>query len=237
MKNNIVSPGDFSGFVKGTQTFLKDLGKHNNKEWFHKNKTRYEEDLLGPAQDFVMALGGELKTLYRDINFGTQRNGSGSIMRINRDIRFSPDKRPYKENIGLVFWIGEGKKVELPCFYFHLEGDKGFFYGGQHMFPKEVLEQYRNAVDDDKKGPKIEKILESLAAEGFPLMEEPEYKRVPRGYSADHPREELLRLKGLGVSRPISWKEAASPELLTLCLHMAEKAKPLINWLKPINGL
>ena len=58
-------------------------------------------------------------------------------------MRFSPDKSPYKQNLGIVFWIGSGKKVELPLFYLHVEADRAFFYGGQHVFPKAVLERYR----------------------------------------------------------------------------------------------
>lgn len=224
---------------------MADLSRNNRKEWFHANKSLYEEELLGPAAAFVLALGPKLKETFPDVSFGTQRNGSGSIMRINRDIRFSPDKRPYKEHLGLVFWIhpGEGedagkvkrKKVELPCFYFHFAPERIFFYGGQHMFPKDILERYRTAVADEGRGPELEKILETLAGQGLPLMEEPVYKRTPRGYPADHPRGELLRLGGVGVATNISPGEAESPQLIESCAKRAGRMKTLIDWLCDIN--
>lgn len=225
----------FTGFGDGAQEFFQELKEHNSKEWFHANKRRYEEEVLEPAADFVLDLGPRLKEPYPDINFGTQRNGSGSIMRINRDIRFSPDKRPYKENLGIVFWIGGGKKVELPCFYFHLDSKEIFFYGGQHMFPKDVLERYREAVDDEHRGTELENILAGLDTGGFKRMEEPEYKRVPRGFPADHPREELLRLKGLGVSIDIAGKDALSGRLVEVCADFSREVKPLLDWILRLN--
>lgn len=230
-----MSNEQFQGFGSGAQQFFKELSSHNDKQWFTANKTRYETEVLEPAALFVLALGARLQTSYPEINFGTQRNGSGSIMRINRDIRFSNDKRPYKENLGLVFWIGEGKKVELPCFYFHLDAEHIFFYGGQHMFPKDVLQRYREAVDDTSRGTKLTTILATLEKIGLPVIEEPAYKRVPRGYASDHPRASLLRLGGVGVSSVISEQDATSAELIDLCTEYARKMQPLIEWLHPVN--
>lgn len=231
-----MSAEQFTGFGKPTRAFLADLSRNNNKPWFTEHRTRYEDDLLSPATGFVLELGPRLKKIYPHINYGTQKNGTGSIMRIYRDVRFSKDKRPYKENLGVIFWIGEGKKVELPCFYFHLDAGKSFFYGGRHMFPKDVLETYRSAVADDASGTELEEILSSLEKQGLPLMEEPAYKRVPRGYPADHPRELLLRLGGLGVSMDITPEAAAAPDLVESCAGAAAKMKPLLDWLEKIGG-
>ncbi|MFP4383550.1 MAG: DUF2461 family protein [Spirochaetia bacterium] len=114
--------------------------------------------------------------------------------------------------------------------------EAGVFEPAVMIFPKEVLEQYRSAVDDSETGAALEKILRSLETEGLPLMEEPEYKRVPRGFDSDHPRGNLLRMKGLGTGRPISWKEAASEQLSDICFAAAEKMKPLMEWIVPLNG-
>ncbi len=131
--------------------------------------------------------------------------------------------------------MGEGKKVELPCFYFHMDAAKIFFYAVQHMFPKDDLERYRRAADDEKRGPELVKILAGLDKNGFPRMEEPEYKRVPRGFPAGHPREELLRLKGLGVSAAITGTEVLSGRLVDTCTDFAGQVKPLLDWLRPLN--
>lgn len=221
----------FNGFPPALITFLKDLSAHNNKSWFAENRDRYEADYLEPAETFVLAFGEELRKLYPKINYGTQRNGSGSIMRIYRDVRFSPDKRPLKENLGLVFWSGEGKKVELPCFYFHVETGEAFLYAGQHIFPKNVLERYREAVDDEVSGKELEAVLQDLEKKDLKVLEEPEYKRVPRGFDFDHPREKLLRYKGLGVSIPLTPAELASPGLIDRCIGFAGEAKPFMGWL------
>ena len=227
----------FNGFGKNAREFFRELAEHNNKNWFLENRYRYDDEILEPAVAFVSSLGAGLKEMYRDLNYSTLRNGSGSVMRLYRDIRFSPDKRPYKVNLGLILWIGEGKKVELPCFYFHLDASRIFFYGGQHQFPADVLERFRAAVDDGERGPALEKILGVLEKQGLLLMEEPKYKRVPRGYPADHPRADLLRLTGLGVGTDIPFKMAAESGLVDLCGGYARQMAPLIEWLKPLNRL
>jgi uncharacterized protein (TIGR02453 family) len=232
-----MASGDFSGFGAEAQAFFADLGQNNNKEWFHEHRDRYDTEILEPATTFVVELGERLRESFPSLRFGTQRNGSGSIMRINRDIRFSPDKRPYKENLGVIFWLGEGKKVEQPCFYFHVDATRSFFYGGQHQFPRPVLERYRQAVNEDKRGSQLERILADLEADGLPLMEEPAYKRVPRGYDREHPREHLLRLAGIGVGTDVPADMLVQGDLTDYCVERAGRMKPLLNWLTEMNGM
>ena len=225
----------FTGFGNGSQRFFRDLAVNNNKTWFQENHGRYERELLEPAVAFVSALGPRLAGMYPSINYGTQRNGSGSIMRIHRDVRFSPDKRPYKQNLGIVFWIGAGKKVEAPCFYLNVEADQAFFYGGQHTFPGPVLERYRAAVDDEGTGTTLVKILQKLERKDLRILEEPAYKRVPRGFPTNHARGELLRYGGIGVSADIPRQTLTSADLLGVCAGFASNARPLIDWLRALN--
>ena len=224
----------FTGFGRGSQRFFGELAAHNNKPWFQENQGRYERLLLEPAVAFVSARGPRLAEMYPSVNYGTQRNGSGSIMRLHRDVRFSPDKSPYKQNLGIVFWIGSGKKVELPLFYLHVEADRAFFYGGQHVFPKPVLERYRAAVDDDA-GTVLVKTLKALERKDLRVMEEPAYKRVPKGFPTDHPRGTLLRHKGLGVGMDILTATLTSPDLVDVCAGVASRTRTLIEWLCDLN--
>lgn len=217
---------------KEARGFLAELSRNNNRAWFEEHKNRYEQELLAPAEAFVLRLGPRLKELYPRLNYGTQKNGTGSIMRIYRDVRFSKDKRPYKENLGLIFWIGEGKKVELPCFYFHLDTDSCFFYGGRHLFPKEILDTYRRLAADEVTGGKLESVLSALDRDGLPLMEEPAWKKVPAGFPQDHPRELLLRLGGLGVSLDLAGQAEDNPRLADICAEAAKSMKPLMDWLE-----
>jgi uncharacterized protein (TIGR02453 family) len=226
---------EFNGFGRGSQKFFADLAANNTRAWFPQNQERYEREILAPAAAFVQALGPRLAKIYPSLHFGTARNGSESIMRIHRDVRFSADKSPYKLNLGVVFWIGSGKKVELPCLYLGIEADSAFFYGGQHTFPGPVLQGFRAAVDDDTEGTALVKTLKSLEKKGLRVLEEPAYKKVPTGYPADHPRALLLRHDGIGVSRSLGASELRSPGLVDLCAGFAATVRPLLDWLSALN--
>jgi uncharacterized protein (TIGR02453 family) len=226
---------EFEGFGRGCRKFFAELAKNNNREWFQQNQERYQREILEPAAAFVQALGPRLGKIYPALHFGTERNGSESIMRIHRDVRFSADKSPYKLNLGVVFWIGSGKKVELPCLYLDIEADSAFFYGGQHVFSGPALQGFRAAVDDDTEGAALVKTLASLAKKGLHVLEEPAYKRVPSGYPADHPRALLLRHDGIGVARSLGASELHSPALVELCAGFAATVRPLLDWLCALN--
>ncbi len=160
---------DFDGFGKDTQIFFSDLANHNTKQWFEENRDRYEREVREPAEQFIMALGKRLKEEYPAIHYDTRRNGAGSLMRLHRDIRFSPDKRPYKTNPGIVFWLGEGKKTEVPGFYFHIFMDQIFFYGGQHIFSQGILEGYRAVVAAEKQARSWEEFWMAWLYRIFPV--------------------------------------------------------------------
>ena len=219
----------FNGFGPGTIDFLHELSINNNRAWFMDNQGRYESEIREPAESFILALGPLLAKEYPSVIFDTRRNGAGSLMRIHRDVRFSPDKRPYKENLGIIFPLVPGKKVEVPIFYFHIEAGQAFFYGGQHVFPPEVLERYRKAVDHRRTGPALEAILGNLARQGLRLMEEPKYKRVPRDYKVEHPRVDLLRQAALGVGLDLGSDELGKPEIVDRCLAAARRMKSLMD--------
>ncbi len=223
--------GSFPGFSTDARRFFADLAKHNERAWFLANRDRYEHLVREPAAAFVEDLGPRLARIWPSLQWGTRGSGPGSILRINRDVRFSPDKRPYKENLGILLWLGHGAKMERPAFYFHLDARSCFFYAGFHAMPAPALERYRHAVDDGRTGPTLERLLGRLASAGMTVMEEPAYKRVPRGYAADHPRAVRLRHAGLGVHTDITAAEAADPGLPAACAAMALRARALMEWL------
>src|SRR4051794_4151449 len=99
---------DFSGFSKDTLQFVAELRLNNEKAWFDENRPRYEAAWLEPAKRFVVALGERLKKkVSKTVQYEPKINGS--IMRINRDTRFSKDKQPYKTHLDLWFWDGAEK--------------------------------------------------------------------------------------------------------------------------------
>ena len=221
----------FTGFPKAGLRFLKELEANNNREWFEAHKQDYLDTVRDPAVAFVGALGERLKSISGDIVYDTRTNGSGSLLRIHRDVRFSRDKAPYKTNIGIIFWEGSAKKIENPGFYFHLDSSSAWLHGGLHMFPKPFLDIYREALGDKKLGSKLEAALEAVKSAGEYQVGGEQYKRVPQGYDKDHPRADLLRYKGLGAStRPLNRSLLSKPELVDVCFEHCQNIAPLQQW-------
>ena len=203
---------EFMGFPAEGLRFLEDLKQNNNREWFQAHKGLYTEYVLGPTQDFVLALGEHLKSVSEGITYDSQASGRGSILRIYRDLRFSKDKRPYNTNMRLFFWEGSRKKMENPGFYFHLDSTGAVFYSGFYHFTSAFTKIYREAIHDNQFGKEIVSILDDFAElDGYEFGGD-QFKRVPTGNEKDHPRAELLRHKGLwGKSPAIPRKTISTP--------------------------
>ncbi len=220
----------FDGFPPEVFTFFDEIRTNNNKEWFEAHKPFFKKTVQHSAQNFVMALGARLETAVPAIHYDTRLTGSGSIMRIYRDTRFSKDKTPYKTNLGIVWWEGDGKKTESPGFYFHMAADEVWFGGGLWHLPD--VGRYREAVDDPEKGARLTAVVAQMAAAGHPITMTDPYKRVPRGYDKEHPRAELLKARGLTVSFPALTREiVSSAGLVDVCFAYAQKMLPLHQWL------
>ncbi len=185
---------DFNGFSKELPKYFQNLKKTNSKQWFEKHRNEYDEFVLSPASYFVVAMGKRLRRIAPGINAIPKINQS--LFKINRDIRFSKDKSPYKTNLGIWFWEGNRKRMECSGFYFHFEGQRLRFGTGFYMFPKNLLTRYRDAVVDKKLGPELTKAVKKVSAKGYSVGGQ-HYKRVPQGYDGDHPRAEFLLYNGL----------------------------------------
>ena len=182
---------DFKGFSKHLSNFLNQLKKNNTKEWFLSHKKDYEDYIKYPSEKFVGAMGEKLQTLSPFINAIPKINKS--LFRINRDTRFSTDKSPYKTNLGILFWEGQGKRMESSGFYFHLE-EKHLMIGcGMHIFPKTQLELFREAIIDKKKKNALKTATQLVLSKGYQLGTR-HYKRIPRGFipTSDFEKEYLL---------------------------------------------
>ncbi len=227
----------FDGFSQDTITFFEELAIFNAKEWFEGNKARFQESVQQPAQAFVAALGERLQSLAPGLQYSTSLNGSGSIMRIHRDTRFSKDKTPYKTNLGIAWWEGPGKKMEEPGYFFHLDREGAWFANGMYIFPKDILTTYRKAVDHDKRGKAFVEAIEHAAATGLSISGSGEYTRVPTGYDKEHPRGELLKKKGIVTISPGSGVDViTSPALVDFCFDYAKAMLPLHQWLVAMQG-
>ena len=221
----------FTSFPEETIKFFLQLEGNNNRDWFTAHKQDYIDYVQQPSLAFIKTMGERLLTISPGMVYDTRTNGSGSLMRLYRDVRFSPDKTPYKNNLGIVFWEGEGKKAENPGFYFHVAPNGMGFYTGMYGFSKEMLAAYRAAVVDQELGDELERAIEAVRSEGYQVGGE-HYKRVPRGFDPDHPRADLLKYNTLHA-----WIMDLDPLLMTQpgFMDMAfvhwQKMAPLHRWL------
>jgi uncharacterized protein (TIGR02453 family) len=205
---------EFTGFPPAAPRFFRALARNNDKTWFEAHRADYEAAVLEPARAFVVALGAKLA---RDVpGLNADPRTDRSIFRLHRDIRFSPDKSPFKTHLGVLWWEGVGHKLESAGFYFQLDG-KGIYLGdGFYQFTRGALAAYREMVLDPKAGPALQRAVREVEKRGYTVGGE-QTQRVPRGCDPEHPRAELLRRKGLyagiGLGLP---PELHGPELVDL---------------------
>jgi len=225
---------NFNGYPSETTQFFDDIKENNNKPWFLEHKNDYQTFVVEPTKAFIVTMGQRLETVAPAIQYDTRANGSGSMMRIYRDVRFSKDKSPYKTWLGVIFWEGIGKKTEKPGFYFSLDAEGARPHAGLYGFSKPFLAAYREAVVDDKLGEELVSILATMPSAY--TINDPHYKRVPRGYDKEHPRANLLLHKGLGASGPrFSPDIVSSPDLLDVCFEHFRQMAPLQQWLVKVD--
>ena len=224
--------GQFPGFSQAALDFLENLAANNNKEWFDEHKEIYQKEIIALVPAFVAALGERLQQISPGITYDTRTNGAGSMMRIYRDTRFAKDKTPYKTNIAFAFWEGPRKKMENPSFGFQFGTWGAGLYAGQWVFPKDLLPRYQQAVADDKQGAALETVIAAIENAGAYSVQGEQYKKVPRGYPADHPRADLLRYKGLHVSSPqLEPGILLTADLVDVLFDHCRKMAPLQQWL------
>ncbi len=225
----------FAGFPRECVRFFAHLAKNNHKPWFETHREEYENFVMLPAQQFVVTMGKRLQKLSPKINADPRVNRS--LFRLNRDVRFSKDKRPYKTNLAAMFWEGSKPRMECSCYYFHLEPPKLMLGVGIYMFTPEMLEVYRHACVHAKHGPALAKAVKQLLRnKGFTLGGG-FYKKVPRGYDAAHMNAALLLHNGLhaGIETKIP-KEFYSAKLLDYCFTRYKDMAPLHKWLVEVTG-
>ncbi|MGW8249463.1 MAG: DUF2461 domain-containing protein [Anaerolineales bacterium] len=228
----------FPGFPPAGIQFLSELGENNNKEWFTANKSRFEQDLLEPAVAFVAAVGEGLRAFSPAIQVDLRTNGSGTLMRIYRDVRFSKDKSPYKTSVAGMWWEGQGKKTHSPAYGFHLESRGMDLMAGMFQFDKDQLKRYREAVVDPARGAELRQIVGHLSADSrYRIMGE-QYKRTPRGYDPEHPNADLLLYDSLYVrpNQAISIAQVTSPQIVEICLSHFQQMAPVQKWLVGLLG-
>lgn len=189
--------------TKEALQFLEDLVANNNTDWMHANKKRYEQ-YKKDYHAFIAGLLAEMKTLDPKLDDLEVKN---CTFRINRDIRFSKDKSPYKTNMGVWFTQNKFRK-NSPGYYVHFEKGNCFIAGGVWCPEPSELKQIRREIaffHDD-----LEKIVAdaSFKKEYGDLSREADnvLKKAPKDFDPNHPAIEFLKLKSFTASQPIDEK-------------------------------
>ena len=213
---------------KSTLEFLSDLKRHNDRDWFIKNRSRYDEARAN-YESFVQDTIDEI-SLFDPILKGLEVRSC--TYRINRDIRFSNDKTLYKTHLG-AFIVRGGKQNgdRFAGYYIHVEpGGNSMIAGGSYIPPKPWLTAIREKIDEQ--GDKLLEILNHKDfKKNFGEIEGEKLKSAPKGYPKDHPYIELLKLKSFLASRLISDKDVVSEGCFDLIIRASKAMKPLNDFL------
>ena len=219
---------NFSGFPKATLAFLDDLQANNNREWFAKNKARYEQSFIQPALELIRQLEKPLAKLTPMLRVEAKKMG-GSLMRIYKDTRFSNDKTPYKTNIGIQFRHSAGKDVHAPGIYLHIANDECFVGAGSWKPEAETLKRIREHMLQNPT--QYTKAISNKRFSSLYSLFEDRLKSAPRGYAKDHPLIDELRRRSFIGGANLSAAQIQSKQLIELILERIRAAKPLMTFL------
>lgn len=222
MKNEILFP-------QSTIKFLTALSKNNNKEWFEKNRVRFDFEFLQPAVQFVIDLGERLIELSPNIIAIPKIDKS--IFRLHRDVRFSKNKQPFKTNMGLYFWEGRGKKMECSGLYFHIDPKLFFLGAGMYQFTKEQLIKYREVVSNPAKGKELSELVQKLLKNKKFNLGGKTYKKTPRGYDPDCLYNHLLLHSGFYVYyESTHFSELTKKDVVSFSFKIFKEIYPVHKW-------
>lgn len=205
--------------------FLKALKKNNRKEWMDANREWYQHVRMQLINDIEELLAAVSKI---DARF-QKLNAKDCMFRINRDIRFSNDKRPYKENLAIYLSL-LGKKSSGPGYYLHIEPGNSFFACGCWMPPSDVLNKIREEIDYNSSD-FLKIVNDKNFKKQFGEIEGDKVKTAPKGYDKNHPMIEFLKLKSYIVSVAISDKEISDESFKTHFISFVKKACPFHDFL------
>ena len=156
---------------------------------------------------------------------------NGSLQRVNRDIRFSKDKRPYKESLNLWFWHGDNKGWGTPGFWFSVSAKEVHFGVGMYGFDKEQLDSFRQSVIHPRSGKALQAAVAKVEKSGDYEVGGKTRKLMPRGFEADPDRAEFLLYEGLYTNARLPADAAAASDFATVAASHYKKMWPIGQWL------
>jgi uncharacterized protein (TIGR02453 family) len=202
-----------SGFRPAAMRFFQDLEDDNSREFWRAHADIYEREVKQPMLALLESLPGKYQPF--------------RLYRMNRDLRFTTDKSPYKVQQGAI------SEAEGGDYYLHVDGAGLLVAAGAYQLEPDQLERYRAAVDNKRTGPALERILADLELQEVETgMGMPALKTAPRGYAKDHPRIGLLRRKGLVGSRRLTGGALGDGDRVRgFVVETFSACEPLVGWL------
>ena len=214
--------------------FLRELKANNERAWFEANKARYHAEVRDPMLDFIAAFAAPLADISPHFVADPRANG-GSLFRIYRDTRFSPDKTPYKTNAGAHFRHIAGKDAHAPGFYLHLEPGSCFAACGIWHPGGDALADIRDAIAENPGAwTRITQDADFRAA--FTLRGQ-SLKRPPRGCDAAHPLIDDLKRKDFIAGTTFPEADALQPDFLQRFARIARQGAAFVRFLSRAVGV
>jgi len=209
---------------KQTIQFLKELKKHNDRDWFHANKEKYDAAKEN-FHEFVQVL---IKKIAQFEPALAEINAKDCIFRINRDIRFAKDKSPYKINFGALL---SGKaNLHKSAYYLHLEPNQSFISAGIYMPDAKTLKAIRQEIVYN--GEAFLKIIENKNFKKYFILDNEKLVNVPQGFDKNHPLAELLKCKQMIALHSIeSDEEVLSEKYSDYCTTVFKMLQPFNKFL------
>jgi uncharacterized protein (TIGR02453 family) len=212
---------------KATLDFLTALKSNNNRDWFIANKETYLE-AKDNFESFVQNIINEIIT-FEPILKGLEVKNC--VYRLNRDIRFSNDKTPYKSHLG-AFIVRGGKKNgdKFAGYYFHVEPGANILAGGAYMPPAPWLSAIREKISEEP-----DEFLEVINSKNFKKhfgeIDGEKLKKTPKGYPSDHPQAELLKYKSYLIMNEVPDKKVLREDYLKYVVDVFKAMKPFNDYL------
>lgn len=212
---------------ESTLAFLKALAKNNNKEWFDKNRGNYEL----AKSNFIELISKVIVDLGKSDPAIAGQEAKKCVFRINRDIRFSANKTPYKNNFGASISPG-GKSSFLAGYYIQLQPGNSFLAGGMWQPESPQLNAIRQEIDYN--GEEFSSIISKRDFKKYfgGLSQEDMLKTVPKGYPKDHPQIEFLKLKSFVAVHGLTDKQVLSKDFSKHCVQVFKSMTPLNAFLR-----
>lgn len=217
-----------TGFSADSFAYLSELEQNNNRDWFNAHKPRFKAQLERPFADLLGALSNRLSDARRPLS-----GGKATMFRMNRDIRFSQNKAPYKTAVSGMLTPSGAKSEVAGVVYLHLEAGGGFAAAGYYNLSPKQLVPIRDAIVERAEA--FDTVLDDIATSGYALDDTYSLTSMPRGYAdhAAHRHADHIKRKSLLIQHPLTEADWTTGDVVDHVERLARAAMPLLTFQDP----